>query len=210
MGPTVICFPSFLAAVEQAADNYGGPSRDRTRMLVETFQSIRDAVGRGFAVMVKMNCEDFLEGGLILDDMLAAARMLEQAGIDAIEMSGGTLSSDPYTPFRTGPAARTPEEAYYAAAARRFKERVRVPLILVGGIRSYAEAERLIKEGVTDYVAFSRPLIAEPDLIGRWRLGTLTRAMCKSDNLCFKSAFEGRGVSCLTGQKQQERKNRNP
>jgi 2,4-dienoyl-CoA reductase-like NADH-dependent reductase (Old Yellow Enzyme family) len=187
-------------------DTYGGPIENRALMLLETFRSIRDAVGRDFAVMAKVNCEDFADGGLTLDDMLAASRMLEQAGMDAIEMSGGAFSSAPYIPSRTGRAARTPEGAYYAAAARRFKERLRIPLILVGGIRSRAAAERLIREGVTDYVAFSRPLIAEPDLIGRWRSGTAERAVCKSDNLCFKPAFEGRGVCCVTRQRQRGRK----
>ncbi len=188
-------------------DNYGGSIENRARMLVETFQSVRDAVGKDFAVMAKMNCEDFLEGGLVLEDMLAASRMLAAAGMDAIEMSGGSFSSDPNIPSRTGKAARTPEEAYYAAAARRFKETVRMPLILVGGIRSRAAAERLISEGTADYVAFSRPLIAEPDLIDRWRSGDAERAMCKSDNLCFKPAFEGKGISCPTKDRQSKRKN---
>ena len=179
-------------------DNYGGPIENRTRLLVETLQSIREAVGKDYAVMAKMNCEDFADGGLTLEDMLAASRMLEQAGMNAIEMSGGTLSSDPYKPSRTGRAARVPGEAYYAAAARRFKETLRIPLILVGGIRSYSVACRLIGEGTTDYAAFCRPLIAEPDLIARWRSGNVDRAMCKSDNLCFTPGFEGKGVFCVT------------
>jgi 2,4-dienoyl-CoA reductase-like NADH-dependent reductase (Old Yellow Enzyme family) len=173
-------------------------------MLVETLQSVRDAVGKDFAVVAKMNCEDFLEGGLVLEDMLVASRMLAAAGMDGIEMSGGSFSSDPYIPSRSGKAARTPEEAYYAPAARRFKETVHMPLILVGGIRSCAAAERLIGEGVADYVAFSRPLIAEPDLIERWQRGVAERAFCKSDNLCFKPAFEGKGVSCPTIDRQRK------
>jgi 2,4-dienoyl-CoA reductase-like NADH-dependent reductase (Old Yellow Enzyme family) len=191
-------------------DDYGGSIENRARMLVETLRSIRDAVGKDFPVTAKMNCEDFLDGGLSLGDMLAASRILGAAGMDAIEMSGGSFASGSYMPSRTGKAARTPEEAYYASSARRFKETVHIPLILVGGIRSCAEAERLIKEEVTDYVAFSRPLIAEPDLIGRWGSGNTKRAMCRSDNLCFKPAFEGLGVSCPRKEKQRKGKDRTP
>jgi 2,4-dienoyl-CoA reductase-like NADH-dependent reductase (Old Yellow Enzyme family) len=60
-----------------------------------------------------------------------------------------------------------------------------VPLILVGGIRSPEVAERLVEEGTTDYVAMSRPLICEPDLVNRWKNGDTTKSACVSDNRCF-------------------------
>ena len=199
----------FLSPVlNKRGDAYGGPIENRARMLLETLQSIRDEVGNDFPVMAKMNCEDFLDSGLTVDDMLSASKLLEQAGMDAIEMSGGTFLSGLYTPSRTGKVARMPEEAYYADTARRFKKALAMPLILVGGIRTLAGAEKLIHEGVTDYVAFCRPFIAEPDLIARWRSGAAERAFCKSDNLCFKPAFEGRGISCVTKERQGKRKER--
>jgi 2,4-dienoyl-CoA reductase-like NADH-dependent reductase (Old Yellow Enzyme family) len=54
------------------------------------------------------------------------------------------------------------KEAYFREAARSFKQRIKVPIILVGGIRSYAISERLVAEGYADYVSLSRPLIREP------------------------------------------------
>ena len=87
-------------------------------------------------------------------------------------------------------------EAYYEAAAQRFKEKVRVPLMLVGGIRTLETAERLVAESVTDYVSLCRPLIREPGLVNRWRSGDRRPASCISDNRCFVRGLKGRGVRC--------------
>ena len=72
-----------------------------------------------------------------------------------------------------------------------------MPLMLVGGIRTFETAERLVAEGLTDYIAFSRPFIREPGLVNRWKSGDRRPATCISDNGCFKPAFEGRGVYCV-------------
>ena len=189
-------------------DSYGGPAENRARMLIETTRAVRKAVSKDFAVMVKMNCEDFIEGGFTVDDMLVVCAMLEEAGMDAVEMSGGSFYSGDFQPSRTGQVACVPEEAYYVAAAKRYKKAINLPLILVGGIRSFDVADRLIKEGVTDYVAFSRPLITEPDLINRWKSGNRERAECRSDNLCFKPAFAGQGVYCVMKEKRKQRETR--
>lgn len=73
---------------------------------------------------------------------------------------------------------------YYKEAARRYKRKVKVPLMLVGDIRSYSVVERLLSEEIADYVSFSRPFIREPDLINRWKSGDTGKATCLSDNLC--------------------------
>ena len=87
--------------------------------------------------------------------------------------------------------------------AKRFKEKVRVPLILVGGIRSYPVAERLIAEGTADHIAMCRPLIREPGLVNRWKSGDVRKALCVSDNGCFKPAFQGRGITCVVEERKK-------
>ena len=183
-------------------DNYGGSLENRARMLLEVFEAARSAVGSAFGIMVKINSEDFMDGGFTVGEMLAVSAMLEDRGIDAIEMSGGTVRSRDYSASRMGKAALVEGEAYYIAAARRYKEKIRVPLMLVGGIRSYGAAERLVAEGTADYISLCRPLIAEPDLINRWKSGDREPSACKSDNLCFKPGREGRGVRCVVREKQ--------
>jgi hypothetical protein len=70
-------------------------------------------------------------------------------------------------------------------------------LILVGGIRSFAVANRLVDDGVADYISMSRPFIRDPDLINRWKAGDSREAECISCNNCFEQIKQGKGVSCV-------------
>ena len=119
--------------VNQRTDEYGGALANRGRMVLEVLHSVRRAVGPNYPVLIKLNSEDFVEGGFSVEDMLELSALLEKAGMDAIELSGGTGSAaSKYQPVRLGNVSKE-NEAYYRNAARRFKQRVRMPLILVGG-----------------------------------------------------------------------------
>jgi 2,4-dienoyl-CoA reductase-like NADH-dependent reductase (Old Yellow Enzyme family) len=178
-------------------DEYGGSIENRARLAIEVVKAVRNAVGPGFPVLIKLNSEDFLPGGLMVEEMVQTAIMLEENGVDGIEMSGGTIISKKNRPFRPGKTTPGEPEAYYEDAARQYKKKVQVPLMLVGGIRTFETAERLVAEGLTDYISLSRPLIREPELVIRWKSGDRRPATCISDNGCFKPAMEGRGVYCV-------------
>jgi 2,4-dienoyl-CoA reductase-like NADH-dependent reductase (Old Yellow Enzyme family) len=75
----------------------------------------------------------------------------------------------------------------------------------VGGIRSFEVAERLVQDGLTDYISMSRPFIREPALIRRWKEGDRRRAECLSDNLCFKPGIKGHGIYCVAGKREREK-----
>ena len=182
-------------------DPYGGGVENRARIVLEVLRRVRDAVGPDYPVLIKMNSEDFIDGGFSVDDMLAVAFLLEKAGIDAIELSGGSAFSPKHISSRPGRIESEEDEVYYREAARRYKERVHVPLMLVGGIRSYGVAGKLAEDGIADYIALSRPLIREPGLINRWRSGDTGKATCVSDNGCFTPARAGRGLSCVVEQR---------
>ena len=128
--------------------------------------------------------------------------MLVENGIDAIEMSGGILTSPKLSPSRMGIKSEE-KEAYFQNEARAFKKELDVPLILVGGNRSFQVAEGLVKEGVADYISMSRPFIREPDLINRWKSGDVSKATCVSDNMCFGPAMKGEGIYCLTEERER-------
>lgn len=181
-------------------DNYGGSIENRARILLEALQAVRDEVGEEYPVFVKINSEDFVEGGLTQDEMLQVCAMLERAGVDAIEMSGGTIyASGAYSSCRMGALDSLEKEVYYKEAAVRYKEKISVPLLLVGGIRSPEVSERLVIEGLTDYVSLCRPLIREPKLISRWRSRDTNPATCKYCNGCFGPGLKGNGVQCIAG-----------
>jgi 2,4-dienoyl-CoA reductase-like NADH-dependent reductase (Old Yellow Enzyme family) len=185
-------------------DAYGGAVENRAKFLLEALQEVRANVGQDFPILVKMNSQDFLEGGLTFEDSLQVGKMLKEQGVNAIELSGGTLVSGKLIPSRVGITSEE-KEAYFRKEAKAFKEKLNVPLILVGGNRSFQLAERLVKEGYADYISMSRPFIREPDLVKRWASGDLRRAACLSDNQCFGSAMSGDGIYCVAEKKQKEK-----
>ena len=195
---------SLSPAFNKREDNYGGNLENRARFLMETLREVRSVVGPDFPVLVKMNSEDCLEGGLVLEDSVQFGAMLEEGGLDAIELSGGTFLSGKLSPSRSSIVSEE-KEAYFREAAKLFKEKINISLILVGGNRSFKMAELLINEGYADYISMSRPFIREPDLIKRWASGDYRPAACLSDNKCFGPAMSGQGIYCVV-EKQEKAK----
>jgi 2,4-dienoyl-CoA reductase-like NADH-dependent reductase (Old Yellow Enzyme family) len=190
-------------------DEFGGSFQNRARIVLAILERIKSTVGDGFAVLIKMNSEDFIDGGLTVEDMLHIARLLEESGIDAIELSGGTAdAASQFKPVRPGRLPSEDKEVYYREAAKRFKDTCRVPLILVGGIRSYSVAEGLVDDGIADLISLSRPLIREPHLVARWKSGYTTKSECGSCNLCFKPILEGKGMYCVSQEREMAKTNR--
>ena len=181
-------------------DDYGGDIANRARALIEVLGAIRNAVGRDYPVLAKLNCRDYVENGLTLEDSVKVAGMLEKAGIDAIELSGGLLNNPSIMRSKIDSGD---SYAYFQAEARIFKETIKVPLILVGGIRSYDTAKQVVDEGVAEYISMSRPFIREPGLIKRWKAGDRREAACISCDNCFEPIKKGEGVSCVPLEPQE-------
>jgi 2,4-dienoyl-CoA reductase-like NADH-dependent reductase (Old Yellow Enzyme family) len=199
-------FSQFLSPhFNKREDEYGGSIENRTRFLADTVEAVRKEVGPEFPILIKMNAEDFLPDGLTAEDMITAASILERAGIDAIEMSGGTFFSGKNTPTRVGKPAPGEPEAYYESQAAGYKRKISAPLMMVGGIRTLETAERLVASGICDYIAMSRPFIREPALVSRWKSGDRRPALCVSDSGCFAPGFAGKGVYCVVDERERAR-----
>jgi len=186
-------------ALNRRTDRYGGSQEKRARLPLEVLAAVREVVGKDFPVLIKVNCADFLDGGLELEEALTYGHKLQEAGIDAIEVSGGTIGSGALSPVRTKINSEE-KEAYFREAARRYKAELKVPIFLVGGVRSFTLAEKLYDEGVADYFSMARPFIREPDLIKRWMEGDRRKAACISDNQCHAAARAGEGLYCVVEQ----------
>ena len=194
----------FSPALNQRTDEFGGPLENRARFLLETVRSIRKATGPAYPLLIKLNSEDFLEGGLTRDEAVQVAAMLEAATVDAIEFSGGTVvSPEQFSAVRPGKAKTPQNEVFYREAAKLYKTKVKIPLMLVGGIRSYETANDLIRHRVADYISLGRPLICEPGLVKRWHNGDHRASECASCNGCFAPARDGRGVYCVAMEKKR-------
>ncbi len=198
-------FSQFLSPFyNKRTDEYGGSLENRARLLIEAYREIRQRVGDDYPVLLKVNSHDYVDNGLNIKDMVSVSEMLQNEGIDAIELSGGTIHADrAHVPVRAGKIDSEDKEVFYHEAARAYKKKITVPLILVGGIRSYNIAESLVTDGTTDYVSLSRPLIREPDLINRWKSGDHSKATCISCNACFKPGVKGQGIYCVAQEKEQ-------
>jgi 2,4-dienoyl-CoA reductase-like NADH-dependent reductase (Old Yellow Enzyme family) len=173
----------FLSPHTNRRDDYwGGDEERRFHFVEEVYKAVRKEVGEDYPVMIKMNADDLLEGGLKVEEAVRAAARLEEMGLDAVEVSGGMYESDRKA---AEPNILAPEdEAYFRVRGKVFKDKLAIPVILVGGMRSRAVMEDVLQKGEADLISLSRPLIREPDLPNRFREGK-EKADCISCNGCM-------------------------
>ncbi|MDP2167718.1 MAG: NADH:flavin oxidoreductase [Thermodesulfovibrionales bacterium] len=172
----------FLSPHTNRRDDYwGGDEERRFHFVEEVSKAARKAVGKEYPVLIKMNADDLLPSGIKPEEGLRAALRLEASGIDAVEISGGMRESAVKT---IRPDILKPEEeAYFRDSGRLFKGRLRIPVILTGGMRSMAVMEDALKKGEADLIGLSRPLIREPELPELMK-GGKEKADCISCNGC--------------------------
>ncbi|MBP2646261.1 MAG: NADH:flavin oxidoreductase [Firmicutes bacterium] len=180
----------------QRTDEYGGHIENRARMVLETYQAVRQKVGPEYPVLIKINCDDFMnESGLSFEECKYVCRRLSELGMDAIEVSGGSRSSarnkGPSRLSKRGP------QSYFADYAAELARELPVPIILVGGNREPEALTRLINETQIEYISLSRTLISEPGLIRKWRENPVYEAKCGYCNKCYNPG----GTKCILNQK---------
>jgi len=181
-------------------DEFGGNTEKRTKILVDIRDQLRDEVGKEFPVMVKLQTIDGFPYGLDLKEASKIAQILVDANYDAIEPSGGSvetmLTGKKISPSHT--IKKPEDENYYLANAEKLKTiKNCCPLILVGGIRNPLIAEKILQEKSAEFISMSRPLIREPNLPNRWKIGDLKPAHCISCNACFGTLIRG-DLHCIT------------
>ncbi|MDL2209441.1 NADH:flavin oxidoreductase [Desulfovibrio sp. OttesenSCG-928-O18] len=185
-------------------DEYGGSLENRARFLREVYRAVREAVGAAFPLLIKINSNDFMPDGLTPEEAATVSGWLVEEGLDAVEYSGGSRFA-PRGAFPTGKVRTGSGEGYYLEEARIYKEKVKAPLILVGGFRTLAGSNAVLEQGLADAVAYSRPLIREPDFPARWQAGTAESTTCISCNLCHKAGREGGGIRCVVDEKADKK-----
>lgn len=164
------------------ADKYGGSPEKRFRFLAEIIEETRKQVGSDYPLTVKFSIDEFLEGGRTLKEGQDIARALEKAGINAITISSGIHG----VRLPSMPSMYHPDAAFLPLAAA-VREAVSLPIILPGKLGDPALAERVLKEGKADFVAWGRPLIADPELprkVAEGRVGEVRR--CLFCNECIR------------------------
>jgi 2,4-dienoyl-CoA reductase-like NADH-dependent reductase (Old Yellow Enzyme family) len=155
----------------QRSDEYGGSLQNRARALLQTVAAVREAVGVDFPVAVKLNSADFQKGGFAFEDSLQVVEWLEQAGVDLIEISGGTYEQ-PKLLGVEGIEAEEPQavakstqqrEAYFVDFALAMRAKVSVPLMVTGGFRQKAVMQQALDSGGADLIGLGRPMCVMAD-----------------------------------------------
>jgi len=208
-------------AANQRGDDYGGSIENRLRFPRKVVERVLHAVGGRLAVLAKINLSDGFRRGLQIDDAVTVAQRLEGDGVHALVLSGGYTSKTPLYLLRGGRplaamirvekswlqklALRTfgtrvvkayPfEELFFLPLARKIREAVSMPLVLLGGAVSLANLEQAMQERF-DFVAMGRALIADPTLVADFQSGKKTRSRCNHCNECIAEMDAG-GVRCV-------------
>lgn len=182
-------------------DEYGGSLERRMRMAVEVLRAVRNQVGPEFTVLCRLSADEYVEGGLTLEETKEIAKVLERNGADGLHISAciaasGYLNHPPYYA----------EEGVFVHLAQGIKSVVSIPVITVGRIRTPALANKIIEEKKADLVSMGRALIADPDLpIKAYQGKTDEIIPCISCNRCIKSIRIGAlqcAVNPETGREQ--------
>ncbi|HOF51803.1 MAG TPA: NADH:flavin oxidoreductase/NADH oxidase family protein [Rhodoferax sp.] len=148
-------------------DDWGGTPEKRRRFVLEVYQAMRKAVGAKFPIGIKLNSADFQRGGFTEEESLDTIRALADAGIDLIEISGGTYEAPAMTGVKTSkePVKESTRlrEAYFLEFAEKARAAVKTPLVVTGGFRSAQGMAQAIESGAVDMVGLARMLAIEPD-----------------------------------------------
>jgi 2,4-dienoyl-CoA reductase (NADPH2) len=177
----------------QRTDNYGGSFENRMRFGLEIAAAVRDAVGKDFPLIFRMNGNDFMEGGNSRLELIEYAKTLSDGPVDALCINVGWHE------------ARVPQiitcvpRGAFSYLARGIKEKVNVPVIASHRINDPKTARRLLDEGSCDMVAMGRSLIADPMLPEKTRQGRENEIIhciaCAQG--CFDNLFKLKHIECL-------------
>lgn len=151
------------------SDEYGGSAENRCRIVCEIIRGIRAELGRGFVISVRFPGDEFtpeIPGTLTIEDAPVLARIFEEAGADVLNVSYGNnfnadANCEPYSY----------EQGWKKAVPKAVKAAVSIPVISTNAIKEPEFAEQMLEEGVCDFVALGRALIADPFFVNKAKAG---------------------------------------
>ncbi|MFH1241439.1 MAG: FAD-dependent oxidoreductase [Pseudomonadota bacterium] len=184
----------FLSPItNKRTDGYGGSMENRMRFGIEVIQKVRESVGDGVALGIRIAGNDFMEGGNKNQEASQFASEAVKAGIDAINVTGGWHETHvPQLTTNVPPGA-------YVYLARGVKEKVSVPVFASNRLGDPFVAERALRSGACDMVCWGRPLLTDPELPNKVKEGRMEEIIpCIACNQgCFDAIFSGSSVTCI-------------
>jgi 2,4-dienoyl-CoA reductase-like NADH-dependent reductase (Old Yellow Enzyme family)/thioredoxin reductase len=177
--------------INKRTDEYGGSVENRARLACEIIRGVRQAVGSDFPILIRMNGDDHVEGGITLDQGIQHAKLFVEAGVNALDISSGPSEAHHWQFI----SMYQPSGALVPLAAA-IKKAVNVPVMAVGKIDAVL-GERILQEGKADLIQLARALMADPDLANKAREGRLEDIRpCIYCGWCQTSGTQGAYASC--------------
>jgi 2,4-dienoyl-CoA reductase-like NADH-dependent reductase (Old Yellow Enzyme family) len=175
-------------------DEYGGSLENRSRFLMEIVDKCRKALGPKYPIIVRISGDENFAGGRKLDETVEIAKMLEKAGVAAIDISGAI---DKAYIFSISPYCLPGVLGYMVKYAKAVKRAVSIPVIVAGGIRTPQQAEKIIADGSADIVSLGRTLLADPDFPQKVTEGRYEDIRkCLTCQTCWLLLEKGRSLRC--------------
>jgi 2,4-dienoyl-CoA reductase-like NADH-dependent reductase (Old Yellow Enzyme family) len=196
-------------------DRWGGSLENRARMLLQVVARVRQGVGPDFPIGVKLNSADFQKGGFAFEDSVIVAGWLQAAGVDLLEISGGSYEQPAMMDIEgmepkdmpVQKASTAAREAYFVDFAKTMRQSLTMPLMVTGGFRTRAAMNVALEQGGADVIGLGRPLCVDPAgpakllagaaSLDRWetRLKLLPKPLQFLNRLKLVQAMEGFAVS---------------
>jgi len=165
----------FLSPVtNRRQDKWGGSIHNRCRLLLTIIEETRSAVGSDYPISVKLNSSDFQKGGLTEQESLQVVELLYKAGVDLLEVSGGTYEQSVFLLMNARASTRK-REAYFIEFARKVRDKCRIPLMVTGGFRTHAFCQEVLTNDEVDFIGMARPFIASVEKISGFLKGDVQR-----------------------------------
>ena len=175
-------------------DGWGGSLSNRARLLLEVVRAVRERVGPRYPISVKLNSSDFVKGGFTLDESIQVVQWLNDAGVDLLEVSGGTYEQLEFFKPQASSEVRDStrqREAMFLEYAKSIKAVARMPIMVTGGFRTLAGMEAALAGGHTDMIGLARPFCLDPDFPARMMAGQLDRLPVPEDMLVLGRGYWG-------------------
>lgn len=190
-------------------DQWGGNLENRLRLHCEIYKDIRKKTGNDYPIMIKIGVEDGFTGGLEFNEGKQAAKLLADFGFDSLEISQG-LRGERYvgTEYKTKIDSIN-KEAYFRNWCREIKNQTAIPIMMVGGLRTFSLMKEIIESKEADFVSLCRPLICEPGLINDWETNEHKKAKCISCNKCVEAIYQGKPIYCIQATKDNNDSGKN-
>lgn len=185
----------FTPRINKRTDRYGGSLENRMRLLLETVDRVRDALP-GTVLIVRLSCTEYVPDGYSDADIIELAKALERAGVDALDLSGGSNESPQLSKYCIQPPSFP--RGVLAPYAKPIKQAVSIPCFVAGRIVDPEDGEAVLASGSADYISLGRALYADPHWCAK-AFGEVKAPIrgCIACNVCFERLTIEKDVACV-------------